>query len=169
MVSNPDTFNICEAASFLGSHEQTVRKLARNGAIPCFKVGRDCRFRREAILRWSKEQQHEEGQYSVLVIDDEERVCHAMRRTLERFGCRVRLATDGMEGLHLVHKETLDLKMPDMSGPQFLEELRKTYPALPVVIVDRLPEQRYDEAGACCMRRSCYFRSRSMLSSSNEQ
>ncbi len=67
-----------------------------------------------------------------------------MRRTLERFGCRVRLATDGMEGLHLVRKETpniilLDLKMPDMSGPQFLEELRKTYPALPVVTVTGYP------------------------------
>lgn len=34
----------------------------------------------------------------------------------------------------------LDLKMPNMNGPQFLEELRKTHAALPVVIVTGYPE-----------------------------
>ena len=47
-------FNITEAAAFLGAHEQTVRRRARRGAVPCcFKVGRDWRFRKEALLRWA--------------------------------------------------------------------------------------------------------------------
>jgi excisionase family DNA binding protein len=51
------TLNIREAAAFLNAHEQTVRGLARRRAIPCFKVGRDWRFRKDALLRWTGTQQ----------------------------------------------------------------------------------------------------------------
>ncbi len=56
-----------------------------------------------------------------------------------------RQATSGAKGLVLVAREVpdlilLDLMMPDMNGPQFLEELRKTHPDLPVVIVTGYPE-----------------------------
>jgi excisionase family DNA binding protein len=145
MTRDSDAFNIREAAAFLGAHEQTVRRLARRGGIPAFKVGRDWRFRKEAIQRWSEEQQRGGGRCSVLIVDDEEFVCRAMGRMLEAFGCRVRQATRGKEGLQLVRQETpdlilLDLLMPDMNGPRFLEELRKTHAGLPVVIVTAYPE-----------------------------
>jgi excisionase family DNA binding protein len=138
-IQNTDVFGIRAAAAFLGVHEQTVRRLARRGAIPCFKVGRDWRFRREALIRWSEEQQGGGG-CSVLVVDDEEQVCRLLGKMLGRLGCRVRWITDGEEGLRLVRRETpdlilLDLKMPDMNGPQFLEELRRTHADLPVIIV----------------------------------
>jgi response regulator RpfG family c-di-GMP phosphodiesterase len=75
----------------------------------------------------------------------EMKVCRAMGRLLTRFGCRVRQATGGKEGLERVAQEApdiilLDLAMPDMNGPQFLEELRKTHPVLPVVIVTGYPD-----------------------------
>jgi excisionase family DNA binding protein len=140
-----DVFNIREAAASLGAHEQTVRKLARRGVIPAFKVGKDWRFRKEALLRWSEEQQPVGGRRSVLVVDDDAQVCRAMGRVLERFGCRVRQATRGMDGLELVRQETpdlilLDLVMPDITGLQFLEELRTTHADLPVVIVTGYPD-----------------------------
>ena len=82
---------------------------------------------------------------SVLVIDDDEKFCEAMGRLLERLDCRVRQAISGMEGLQLLHQETpdlilLDLVMPGMTGTQFLGELRKTHPHLPVVIVTGYPD-----------------------------
>ena len=140
-----EVFSIHEAAAFLGVHEQTVRRLARRGGIPCFKVGRDWRFRREAIFHWTEEQQQGHGLCSVLIVDDDEKVGKAMARMLERIGCRVRIATGGREGLDLVLREApdlilLDLMMPNMSGPQFLAELRKTHPTLPVVIVSGYPD-----------------------------
>lgn len=77
---------------------------------------------------------------SVLVIDDDENFCKAMRWQLERLECRVREATSGMDGLQLLRQETpdlilLDLVMPEMNGIQFLELLREAHPDLPVVIV----------------------------------
>lgn len=145
MNLDSDIFGIREAAAFLGAHEQTIRRLARRNAIPCFKVGRDWRFRKEALVRWSEEQKPGGGRCSVLVIDDEEKICWMMCGMLERFGCRTRQATSGKDGLDLVRQEApdlilLDLMMPDMNGPQFLEELRKTHPELPVVIVTGYPE-----------------------------
>jgi excisionase family DNA binding protein len=150
---NPDIFGIREAAAFLGVHEQTVRRLSRRNAIPCFKVGRDWRFRKEALVRWSEEQhrggsevqRRADGPCSVLVVDDEEKICRALSGMLQRFGCRVRQATGGEEGLALVRQEPpdlilLDLMMPNMNGPQFLAVLREAHPELPVVIVTGYPD-----------------------------
>jgi excisionase family DNA binding protein len=144
MTSDSDALNIREAAAFLGAHEQTIRKLARRGAIPCFKVGRDWRFRREALLRWSESQQPGDKRCSVLVIDDEENVCRALVRVLERLGCHTRQALTSAKGLESIAQAVpdlilLDLVMPDMNGAQFLAELRKTHVALPVVIVTGYP------------------------------
>jgi excisionase family DNA binding protein len=138
MADSPQVFDIHEAAAFLGAHEQTIRRLARRGAIPCFKVGRDWRFRREALVKWSEAQPSGAATCSVLIIDDEERVCRMMGKILERIGCVVRQTTRAKEGLELVREDApdvilLDLVMPDMNGPRFLAELRKTHPELPVV------------------------------------
>jgi excisionase family DNA binding protein len=143
----PGVLNIREAAGFLGVHEQTVRKLARRGAVPCFKVGRDWRFRREALLRWSEEQQPQGGAIYVLAVDDDENICRMLARILSRSGHRVVTATSGQRGLELVAQETpdvllLDLVMPDMNGPRFLEHLRRTHPSLPVVIVTGHPDSQ---------------------------
>jgi excisionase family DNA binding protein len=144
MLRSSEVFSITEVAAFLGAHEQTVRRLARRGAIPAFKVGKDWRFRKEAILRWSEEQQRDGGRCSVLVVDDNEEFCHAIGRLLDRFGCRVRRATAGKEGLELVAREApglilLDVVMPEMNGIQFLELLREAHPDLPVVLVTGYP------------------------------
>ena len=145
MPRSLEVLNITEAAAFLGAHEQTVRRLARRGAIPGFKVGKDWRFRKGAILRWSEEQQRGGGRRSVLIIDDDEKVCRAMGRLLERSSCRVRQTTSGATGLELVAQDVpdlilLDLVMPEMNGIQFLELLRQTHPDLPVVIVTAFPD-----------------------------
>ena len=140
-----DIFNISEAAAFLSVHEQTLRKLARRGAIPSFKVGRDWRFRREALLRWSEEQQHAEKRDFILIIDDEEGICRAMARIVESLGYRANFTQNAEKGLELISLDVpdlilLDLQMHGMNGPQFLKELRKTQPDIPVIIITGYPD-----------------------------
>jgi excisionase family DNA binding protein len=53
MVNNPpEIMTIGETASYLRISISSLYKLAQEGRIPCQKVGRHWRFRREAIDRW---------------------------------------------------------------------------------------------------------------------
>jgi excisionase family DNA binding protein len=53
MVNNlPEIMTIGEIAAYLRISISSLYKLAQEGRIPCQKVGRHWRFRREAIERW---------------------------------------------------------------------------------------------------------------------
>jgi two-component system response regulator FlrC len=62
---------------------------------------------------------------TVLVVDDDEAICSAMRDALERHGYRVLSARNGVEALSVlggtrVNLIVLDLMMPGMSGWEVL-------------------------------------------------
>jgi PAS domain S-box-containing protein len=78
---------------------------------------------------------------TILVIDDEETVAEMTGIVLERAGYDVLVAGGGLEGLEIYEKNSdrivlvvLDLTMPDLTGNQVLEELRKLNPELPIII-----------------------------------
>jgi excisionase family DNA binding protein len=48
----PPVMTIDEVAAYLRIPRGSVYKLAQRGGIPCQKVGRHWRFRREALDRW---------------------------------------------------------------------------------------------------------------------
>lgn len=56
MKNNGDVLNAKEAAEYLKAHVETVRRMARRGKIPAFKVGKDWRFHGEALRQWSEDQ-----------------------------------------------------------------------------------------------------------------
>lgn len=59
----PDIMTIGETAEYLRISMSTLYKLAQDGRIPCQKVGRHWRFRRETIDRWLDERKaHHERQ-----------------------------------------------------------------------------------------------------------
>ena len=43
---------IDQVAEYLNLHPLTIRRLARDGEIPAFKVGRQWRVKRELLDRW---------------------------------------------------------------------------------------------------------------------
>ncbi len=47
-----EIMTIEQVARYLSLHELTVRRLARDGEIPAFKVGRQWRVKREILDRW---------------------------------------------------------------------------------------------------------------------
>ena len=50
--SFPDVMTIQETSQYLRIPISSLYKLAQEGRIPCQKVGRHWRFRREALERW---------------------------------------------------------------------------------------------------------------------
>jgi PleD family two-component response regulator len=74
----------------------------------------------------------------LLVVDDEEAICEGCRRIFTRLGYEVEKTSDAQVGLHLAEKNEyaailLDIKMPNMTGIEFLEQLRVKRPRVPVI------------------------------------
>ncbi len=77
---------------------------------------------------------------TVLVIDDEEVMREILDSLLTQDGYRVKLATSGAEGLEIATREPIDLAivdvmLPDQSGIDVLEELKKEDPELVVAMI----------------------------------
>ena len=51
----PDMLTISDVATYLKLHELTVRRLAREGELPAFKVGRQWRIKRNLLEAWIEE------------------------------------------------------------------------------------------------------------------
>ena len=80
----------------------------------------------------------------LLVVDDEAVICQACQRVFSRQGYEVEPSTDARQGLTWALERNydgilLDIKMPQMDGIQFLEQLRKTKPDVPVMIMTGYP------------------------------
>jgi len=71
--------------------------------------------------------------YSVLCVDDEQGILHSLQRLLRKDGYRIMTASSGVEGLKIlqeneIHLVISDQRMPEMSGTEFLAEVRKMHP-----------------------------------------
>jgi two-component system response regulator AtoC len=76
----------------------------------------------------------------VLVADDEEDILEVIQDRLEACGLKVSTATTGLEALRKITTEKfdgvfLDVKMPEMTGIEVLEEVRKKDTKLPIIII----------------------------------
>ena len=76
---------------------------------------------------------------NVLVIDDEPSVAAAVAEALEGIGCRCRTATSGREGLEIIREGNVDLVltdlvMRDVSGIEIIEETKRDWPDVEVLV-----------------------------------
>src|SRR5690349_13681502 len=76
----------------------------------------------------------------ILVVEDEESVRDLLIQLLSEEGYTVTGAPSAIKALQLLKTlvfdlVTLDLSMPEMDGNQFLKELEKSVPNIPVIIV----------------------------------
>ena len=73
-------------------------------------------------------------------MDDEERICEAVKRALERSGYQVSTTLSALEALETVRKGApdmviCDIKMPEMDGMLLLERIKEHDPNIPVVMI----------------------------------
>lgn len=82
---------------------------------------------------------------SVLCVDDEPEILHALQRDFRKRPYRLVVAGSGEEAIGLA-KETrfdaavLDVTMPGMSGHELMKALRRLDPEIPIVILTGRPE-----------------------------
>ncbi|HEY3664009.1 MAG TPA: PAS domain S-box protein [Chthoniobacterales bacterium] len=81
----------------------------------------------------------------VLVVDDEAAVRQITRQTLEAYGYRVLLASDGAEAVaifgehhHEIDVVLTDMMMPIMDGPATIQVLRRIKPTIPIIAASGL-------------------------------
>lgn len=76
----------------------------------------------------------------VLVVDDEPLVGEAAERILRSYGYAVSVAHSAEQALQILAQQSVhlclsDLHMPGISGQDFLQQVHRRYPEIPVVIV----------------------------------
>ena len=77
----------------------------------------------------------------ILMIDDEETLCEALKYGLERTGAfEVGFATDGKTGLTMARKGDpdlilLDVRMPNMNGIEVLRALKNDFPLTQIPVI----------------------------------
>lgn len=87
---------------------------------------------------------------TILIVEDERELLHILNDDLSSRGYKVELARNGQEGLEKLQVTEPDLvicdrAMPVMSGYQFLERLRGSYPQynnLPFIFLTALTDPR---------------------------
>ena len=73
------------------------------------------------------------NEISLLLVDDEANILSALKRLFRPLGYRTLTAESGKEGLSVLEREKVDLvisdmRMPEMNGAQFLEQVRLKHP-----------------------------------------
>ena len=81
-----------------------------------------------------------ETKLRVLVLDDEPIVCKRLQPALEKLGFAVDTFTQSVEAMHQVQQSAYDivitdLKMKEIDGMRFLEEVKKQRPQTEVLVI----------------------------------
>ena len=81
-----------------------------------------------------------EDKLRILVLDDEPIVCKRLQPALEKLGFAVDTFTQSVEAMHQVQQSAYDivitdLKMKEVDGMRFLEEVKKQRPQTEVIVI----------------------------------
>jgi len=116
----------------------SVHSVPGHGAMFAVDLMRDARTRHRitpAPMPVPPAARVADGKLSVLLVDDEEGLRRAVLTFLKRKGMHAIAVEDGGDALRVLRRERFDVivsdvRMPGMSGGEFLERLRREHPAM---------------------------------------
>lgn len=83
---------------------------------------------------------NEEFKPTLLLVDDEENILKAIRRALRSINVNILMATSGKQGLEFLSQQPVnliisDMRMPEMTGAEFLSQAAQKYPDIPRILM----------------------------------
>jgi DNA-binding NtrC family response regulator len=97
---------------------------------------------------------------TLLVVDDEQRILSALKRTLRREGYEVLTAETAAEALRVLDERSVDVvlsdhKMPGMTGVQLLAEAARRRPKAARMLItgwtEEIPREELERLGICAL------------------
>lgn len=81
----------------------------------------------------------------ILIVDDEEAVCHILDKRLSMEGYFCKTSNNGKEALEHFYKDSFsliisDIKMPEMNGIELLKRVKAIHPKMKMIMVTAYPE-----------------------------
>jgi excisionase family DNA binding protein len=133
-----------ETAEYLRIPLPTVYYLVQRGQLPAIQIGGRWRIKKDSLDRDILREQ-EQGQPTVLVIDDDSGVQGMFKLFLKKTGFSRMIVGSGKEGLAALKKQKfdllfLDLMLPDTTGDVLYGEAKELAPDLPIVIITGYPD-----------------------------
>lgn len=135
-----------ETAEYLRIPLPTVYYLVQRGQLPAIQIGGRWRIKKDALDR-DVLRNEEEGQPTVLVIDDDAGLQSMFKLFLKKQGFARIIVGTGKEAMAAMQKQKfelcfLDLQLPDMTGDEVYKEAKKIQPTLPIVIITGFPDSQ---------------------------
>ena len=99
-----------------------------------------------------------DGPITLLVVDDEEAICTALRKYLTQQGYEVATASSGEEALLILQRQRitgmlLDVNMPGISGVELVPQIMEIEPAIALLMLTAVNDAT---SAALCMQRGAY-------------
>ena len=135
-----------ETAEYLRIPLPTVYYLVQRGQLPAIQIGGRWRVKKDALDR-DVLRAEEQGQPTVLVVDDDEDLQTMFKLFLKKAGFSRLVVGSGKEALAALSKQKfdlcfLDLQLPDITGDEIYNIAKEKHPELPIVIVTGYPDSQ---------------------------
>jgi excisionase family DNA binding protein len=135
-----------ETAEYLRIPLPTVYYLVQRGQLPAVQIGGRWRVKKDALDR-DVLRNEDEGQPTVLVVDDDAGLQSMFKLFLKKQGFSRIVVGTGKEALVALQKQKfelcfLDLQLPDTTGDEIYKKAKDIQPGLPIVIITGYPDSQ---------------------------